>query len=111
MYVNTYGDYFNSIVSSIIGSIAFLLAMDIIYPFIEKNSALSRFFDWINRDSVMMFPIHLELLPFVTAVIGRLIPNNAFSGILIAAAIMALMYCITSAIHYANLCIQKLKKA
>ena len=99
MYENTYGDYWIAIAGSILGSMAFLIAGDLFMPPPEK-SYINLMIKWINKNSVIMFPIHLELLFFVQRIMNGGITNIILAGIMKTIVVILLMIPILNVIDY-----------
>lgn len=99
MYENTYGDYWIAIAGSVLGSMAFLIAGDLFMPPSEK-SYINLMMKWINKNSVIMFPIHLELLFFVQRIMNGGITNIILAGIMKTIVVILLMIPILNVIDY-----------
>lgn len=100
MYENQYGNYWIAIMGSILGSVAFLLGVDIVFSALKKVKLLNRISRWINKNSIIMFPLYLELLFFVSGVVNRLIPFTILSGVIMTMVILLLMVLVLKPINF-----------
>lgn len=99
MYENTYGDYGLAILGSICGSVAFFLVVDLIMPLVEKVKSINCIITWINHNSIIMFPVHLEVLFFIGNFIDKSISVVILSGFIKAIIVMVVMVPIINMIN------------
>lgn len=100
MYENEYGNYWIAVLGSVCGSIAFFFAVDLIIPLMKKVKNMNCLIAWINRNSIIMFPIHLEVLFVLEMVLNKLIPNVILAGFAKTIITMLLMVPIISVINW-----------
>ncbi len=65
MYKNYYHPYCWSVLGAVIGSVSFMLLVKLAYPFLSKKPILDWLIRWYSRNSLLVFPVHLEIEVFL----------------------------------------------
>lgn len=81
MYIDEYGNYVYAIVGAITGSWAFFVIGNWLYSMMNDRSSslfgfLNRLVNWYGLNSLVVFPVHLEVLFFVKKVNGALLGGH-----------------------------------
>ena len=74
MYKNSYGLYFLAIPAALIGSSGFLLILIVMYQMLKNEKSklallIRKYFLWLGRNSITIFPSHLLILYFSTRIL------------------------------------------
>ena len=64
MFINSYGNIYMALYTSIMGSLVFLLIMDLIRR-VSVDLQNSKSIQWLNKNSIDIFPAHLQILKVI----------------------------------------------
>jgi fucose 4-O-acetylase-like acetyltransferase len=76
MYINEYGNYGFALIGAISGCLVFIIFSKFIFEKTSKLNALHKYIDWLGANSLLFFPIHLELLFIIRIATGFIGINN-----------------------------------
>lgn len=78
MYINNYGKYFYAMFGAIAGSFLFLILGNNIYIFVSKYNiqTVGKFVNWYGLNSLLVFPVHLEILFLVHILNGHFLGGS-----------------------------------
>jgi fucose 4-O-acetylase-like acetyltransferase len=68
MYINEYGNYGFALIGAISGCIAFIILSKVLFKKTSKLKNSHKYIDWLGANSLLFFPVHLDLLVVISKV-------------------------------------------